>query len=77
MSLWLFATSPTFYWLGPLPRVHPAIWTAAGQGELFAALSFCLTGGRSDLPYAELAARLGQSEPAVRVAVHRLRKRYR
>ena len=52
-------------------------YAAAGQGELFGALSFCLTGGRSDLPYAELAARLGQTEPAVRVAVHRLRKRYR
>jgi RNA polymerase sigma-70 factor (ECF subfamily) len=50
---------------------------AAGQGELFAALSFCLTGSRGGPPYAELAAKLGLSEPAVRVAVHRLRKRYR
>jgi DNA-binding transcriptional regulator PaaX len=29
------------------------------------------------VPYAELAARLGMNEPAVRVAVHRLRARYR
>lgn len=48
-----------------------------GQRELFEALSFCLTGSRSDAPYAELSARLGMNEPAIRVAVHRMRKRYR
>ena len=52
-------------------------YAAAGQETTFAALSFSLTGDRSTLPYAELAARLGLSEPAVRVAVHRLSKRYR
>lgn len=52
-------------------------YESGGQGGLFASLRFCLTGSRSDLPYAELAGRLGLSEPAVRVAVHRLRKRYR
>ncbi len=57
-------------------RLH-ADYTAAGQTELFAALRFSLTGDRSELPYAELAGRLGLTEPAVRVAVHRLRKRYR
>ncbi|HET6407262.1 MAG TPA: sigma-70 family RNA polymerase sigma factor [Chthoniobacteraceae bacterium] len=50
---------------------------ADGQRELFAALSFCLTGSQSDVPYAELATRLGMNEPAIRVAVHRMRKRYR
>jgi RNA polymerase sigma factor (sigma-70 family) len=49
----------------------------AGQDELFKALGFSLTGSRSAVPYAELAARLGMNEPAVRVAVHRLRTRYR
>jgi RNA polymerase sigma-70 factor (ECF subfamily) len=49
----------------------------AGQRELFETLSFCLTGSRSDVPYEELASRLGMNEPAVRVAVHRMRKRYR
>ncbi len=52
-------------------------YTTAGQGDLFAGLSFSLTGSRSELPYAELAGKLGLTEPAVRVAVHRLRKRYR
>lgn len=33
--------------------------------------------GRERLPYAELAQRYGLTEGAVRVAVHRLRKRYR
>lgn len=49
----------------------------AGQTVLFQALGFSLTGNRSEIPYAELAARLTMSEPAVRVAVHRLRARYR
>jgi len=49
----------------------------AGKGQLFADLNFCLVGGRESQPYAELACRLGMSEGAVKVAVHRLRKRYR
>jgi RNA polymerase sigma-70 factor (ECF subfamily) len=36
-----------------------------------------LAGGRSEIPYRELAARLGLSEGAVKVAAHRLRQRYR
>jgi RNA polymerase sigma factor (sigma-70 family) len=52
-------------------------YAAAGQENLFDALSFSLTGNRSTLPYVELAAKIGLTEPAVRVAVHRLRKRYR
>jgi RNA polymerase sigma-70 factor (ECF subfamily) len=32
---------------------------------------------RESQPYAELALKLGLSESAVKVAVHRLRKRYR
>jgi RNA polymerase sigma-70 factor (ECF subfamily) len=52
-------------------------YAAAGQENVFSTLSFSLTGDRSALPYAELAAQLGLTEPAVRVAVHRLRKRYR
>ena len=48
-----------------------------GRGELFAQLSVCLTGGRESQPYSELAAQLKMNEGAVKVAVHRLRKRYR
>jgi RNA polymerase sigma-70 factor (ECF subfamily) len=48
-----------------------------GQPELFAALKPCLTGGSSAQPYDALAAKLGLSEAAVKVAVHRLRQRYR
>jgi RNA polymerase sigma-70 factor (ECF subfamily) len=44
---------------------------------LFAALKETLAGARESQPYAELAARLGMKEGAVKVAVHRLRKRYR
>jgi len=49
----------------------------AGKGDLFAGLNSCLVGGRETQPYAELAAQLAMNEGAVKVAVHRLRKRYR
>jgi RNA polymerase sigma-70 factor (ECF subfamily) len=48
----------------------------AGQLEAFEVLKDSLTGSGS-APYAELAERLGKSEGAVKVAVHRLRQRYR
>lgn len=47
------------------------------KAELFAALKQTLLGQRESQPYAELAGRLDLSEGAVKVAVHRLRKRYR
>ena|GEM_PF-544934 len=50
---------------------------AAGKGEMFDALKGCLMGDRSTLPYAALAAKLGMTEGAVKVSVHRLRERYR
>jgi RNA polymerase sigma-70 factor (ECF subfamily) len=52
-------------------------YEAEGKDGLFKELHFCLTGERADLPYAQLAARLNMSEGAVKVAVHRLRHRYR
>lgn len=48
-----------------------------GKAELFNALNPCLVGGRETQPYAQLANRLDMNEGAVKVAVHRLRKRYR
>jgi RNA polymerase sigma factor (sigma-70 family) len=48
-----------------------------GKGELFAGLNSSLVGGSESQPYSELAAQLGLNEGAVKVAVHRLRKRYR
>jgi RNA polymerase sigma factor (sigma-70 family) len=48
-----------------------------GKGQLFDAIKPCLTGSRELQPYDELAGRLDLSEGAVRVAVHRLRERYR
>jgi RNA polymerase sigma-70 factor (ECF subfamily) len=50
-------------------------FVAAGRETLFEELKVALTGGK--VPYAEVAARLNLSEGAVRVAVHRLRVRYR
>ena len=48
-----------------------------GKGTLFATLKPCLLGRRESQPYAELGAALEMSEGAVKVAVHRLRERYR
>jgi len=45
--------------------------------ELFEALKPCLLGERSAQPYSALAATLGMTEGSVKVAVHRLRQRYR
>jgi DNA-directed RNA polymerase specialized sigma24 family protein len=51
--------------------------TATNRTALFDALSPHLAGRRADAPHAELAAKLNLSEPAIRVALHRLRQRYR
>lgn len=50
-------------------------FVAAGKIAHFEALKGTLTGDRT--PYAEIAAALGLSEGAVKVAAHRLRERYR
>ena len=49
----------------------------AGKGRIFEILKPCLMGNRESQPYAALAATLNISEGAVKVAVHRLRERYR
>lgn len=48
-----------------------------GQAKLFNTLKPCLVGDRSRQPYAQLASTLGMEEGAIKVAVHRLRQRYR
>ena len=48
-----------------------------GKAGTFSELKFTLTGERRSAPYAEIASRLDISEGAVKVAVHRLRQRYR
>jgi len=47
-----------------------------GKAAHFDALKFCLTGERG-AAYEEIASRLGTTEGALKVAVHRLRDRYR
>jgi RNA polymerase sigma-70 factor (ECF subfamily) len=48
-----------------------------GKTELFATLKPCLLGERTMQPYAILASKLAMTEGSVKVAVHRLRQRYR
>lgn len=49
----------------------------AGKAEQFERLKIFLSVGRSAAPYSAVAAQLRTTEEAVKVAVHRLRKRYR
>ena len=50
---------------------------AGGKAKLFEQLKIFLTAGTGELSHVEAAKLLGMDETAVRVAVHRLRKRYR
>jgi RNA polymerase sigma factor (sigma-70 family) len=52
-------------------------YAGAGKGGLFAALKEFLTAGRQSRPYRPVAEELGMTEGATKVAVHRLRRRYR
>lgn len=63
--------------LGEVLNRLEAEYQSEGKPDLFAALKDTLLGSRESQPYVELAAKLGMNEGAVRVAVHRLRKRYR
>ena len=48
-----------------------------GKAEVFDTLRTTLAGPGEAAPYAEMGRRLGMNEGAVKVAVHRLRQRYR
>ncbi len=50
---------------------------AGGKAKLFEHLKIFLTAGKEEAAQAETAKALGMEEGTVRVAVHRLRKRYR
>jgi hypothetical protein len=50
---------------------------AAGKATVFDELKVFLTGEKSESTYAEIGQRIGMDEGNVKVAVHRLRQRYR
>jgi RNA polymerase sigma-70 factor (ECF subfamily) len=52
-------------------------YVTSGRAQLFEYVQSCLAGEESALSYAAIAARLNLTEPAVKMAVHRLRARYR
>jgi DNA-directed RNA polymerase specialized sigma24 family protein len=52
-------------------------YVGSGRAQLFEYLQTCLAREESALPYAEIASRLNLTEAAVKMAVHRLRARYR
>jgi hypothetical protein len=49
----------------------------AGKADEFEILKGFLTAEKGAMPYAQAATRAGMSEGALRVAVHRLRRRFR
>ena len=51
-------------------------FTEAGKSEQFEQLRVYLTGDEPRIPYKEAAEKLGMSEGAVKVGVHRLRRRF-
>ena len=53
------------------------MYDGEGNGGLYRSISGVLTGGGLERSYAEVGEVLGMSEGAVKVAVHRLRKRYK
>ena len=57
-------------------RLHEE-YVATGRAKLFEHLQSCLAKDESALPYAEIATRLNLTEAAVKMAVQRLRARYR
>lgn len=63
--------------LGKVLADLEAASAAEGNAVQFERLKPCLTADSARIPYEELAASLGMSEGAMRVAIHRLRKRYR
>jgi RNA polymerase sigma factor (sigma-70 family) len=52
-------------------------YTAAGKGALFDELRGLLWGGRGEIGYEALGRKLGMTEGAIKVAVHRLRLRFK
>ncbi len=52
-------------------------YESSGRGASFEVLKVVLEAGSSQVSQADIAARLGTTEPAAQVAIHRLRKRYR
>jgi RNA polymerase sigma-70 factor (ECF subfamily) len=52
-------------------------FAAAGKGPFFERLKVFLTGEKGPEPYARLAADLDMTEGALKVAIHRMRRRYR
>ena len=63
--------------LGGVVRRLRDEYVKTGKGELFRQLQPALSGDKSAVPYADIAAQTGLSEGSLRVAVHRLRQRYR
>lgn len=52
-------------------------YTESGKQDLFQGLKPVLTSGKGVVSYQDLAVKLGISEGAIKVAAHRLRKKYR
>jgi len=52
-------------------------WIENGKADQFDAYKCFLTMGKGEVDYSMIAARTGEDESSLRVAAHRMRKRYR
>jgi RNA polymerase sigma factor (sigma-70 family) len=73
---WIFDRTWALTLLGRVLDQLRREFEAAGQAATFAELGAVLTDAESTVPYATIAGRLGVTEGAVRMSVHRLRRRY-
>jgi RNA polymerase sigma factor (sigma-70 family) len=74
---WLFEQQWALHLLDRVLQRLVAEYATAGKEAIFVELRECLTGEPVHRPYRRIAADLVLSEAAVKMAVHRLRKRYR
>jgi DNA-directed RNA polymerase specialized sigma24 family protein len=74
---WLFEQQWALHLLDRVIRRLAEEYAAAGKESMFVELQECLTGEPVHRLYRRIAADLALSEAAVKMAVHRLRKRYR
>jgi DNA-directed RNA polymerase specialized sigma24 family protein len=73
---WVFERDWTLTLLSIVLDRLRAEYREAGHSSVFEELRVILTDRARSVPYAEIAGRLGTSEGAVGVTVHRLRRRY-
>ncbi len=72
----LFDQAWAFTLLGKAMKSLKTEYASSGKSDVFDALQAFMTGEKTEITYEEIGATLQMSEPAVKMAVSRLRQRY-